>query len=119
MRDLKTILKDIIIKPPVLFPLVALFHLVLFAWTLYSLVQQPGMSTSISALWMFGYAICWLATADMRKWGAMLYVVVTTVSVVLYFTVHDHYTWLAYASPIFILDILFCFFIMFYFKRFR
>ena len=108
-----------ITKPPVLFPLVALFHMALFTWTIISLIQQPGISTEMSALWMLGYTICWLATTDMRKWGAMLYVIVTVVSIILYFTVHDKFTWLNYASPIFILDMLFCFFIMFYFKRFR
>ena len=97
----------------------ALFHIVLLVWTGYSAIQQPGLSTGISVLWMLGYTVCWLATSDMHKWGAMTYVGVTTVSIILYFTVHDHYSWLAYASPIFILDILFCFFIMFYYKRFR
>lgn len=119
MRDLKTFLKDIITKPPVIFPLVALFHIVLLLWTLYSVVQQPGTSTEISAVWMLAYTAMWIATADMRKWGAMGYVVVTTVSIILYFTIHDKSSWLTYQSPIFITDILFSFFIMFYFKRFR
>ncbi len=108
-----------ITKPPVLFPLVALFHLVLLLWTIYSAIQQPGSSTEISVAWMLGYSLMWFGAADMRKWGAMGYVGVTVVSIILYFNIHDKSSWLTYASPIFILDILFCFFIMFYFKRFR
>ncbi|PQJ10953.1 hypothetical protein CJD36_013360 [Flavipsychrobacter stenotrophus] len=119
MRDLKTFFKDIITKPPVVFPLVALFHVVLLLWTVYSLVQQPGTSTEISVLWMLAYTTLWLATADMRKWGAMGYVVVTVVGIVIFLNAKQQYTWIQYETPMFISDMLFCFFIMFYFKRFR
>lgn len=83
------------------------------------MIQQPGTSTEVSVLWMLGYTTLWIATADMRKWGAMLYVLLTVVAIIIYFTAKDRSVWVMYESPIFILDMLFCFFIMFYFKRFR
>ena len=119
MRDLKTFLKDITIQPPVLFPTVAFVHVLWLLWTIWSVIQQPGLSTEINVLWMLAYTTFWIATADMRKWGAIGYVLVTTIDIILYFTVHTKGVMLDYGSPIFILDILFCFFIMFYFKRFR
>ncbi len=119
MRDLKTFFKDITTKPPVVFPLVALFHVVLLLLSLYSMMQQFGTSTGISVLWMLAYTTSWIATTDMRKWGAMSYVVITVVGIVIFLTAKQRSTWISYETPMFISDMLFCFFIMFYFKRFR
>lgn len=119
MRNAKTFFKDIATKLPVVFPLVAFFHVVLFIWTLRSLAMAPATTTEISTLWMLAYTACWVATADARKWGAMGYIIVTVGSILIYLTATERSTWITYESPIFILDILFCFFIMFYYKRFR
>ena len=119
MRDLKTFFKDIITQPPVLFPLAALFHIVLLLVTLWALIKAPGTSTEVNVLWMLGYATCWLAVADMRKWGAIGYIIITVTSILVNFSSKSSMAILEYGSPIFITDVLFCFFIMFYFKRFR
>lgn len=119
MRSAKALFNDMVKQPPVLFPAVALFHVLWLIYALVAVVQAPGTATYISALWLLGYTAFWLAVADMRKWGSFGYIGIAIISIIIYFTEHDHTMWIMYESPIFPFDILFCFFILFYYKRFR
>ncbi len=119
LRDLKTFVTDIFRKPPVLFPLVAVFHLVWLTMSVMNLVQVTAPATIIAALCMVGYTVFWVATADLRKWGAIGYILMTTANIVAWYMDYSHAVRHPYESPLFIIDLLFCFFIMFYFKRFR
>ncbi len=119
MRDLKTFVSDIFRKPPVLFPLVAVFHIVLLCITLYTAIKEPGNTTYLGLLWMTAYAFFWVGTADLRKWGALGYIGVTVVSIVVWYMAYAVGHRPSNGSPIFLIDLLFSFFIMFYFKRFR
>ena len=82
-------------------------------------MQQPEASTELNVLWMLAYTISWIGVADQKKWGAFAYIGVTVINIVLYLTLKTPHDRALYISSLFILDILFCFFIMFYFKRFR
>jgi hypothetical protein len=119
LRDIKVFISDIFRKPPILFPLVAVFHVVWFFICLLSLVQQPGTSTYVGMLWMLVYSIFWIGVADQRKWAAMGYIGITVVDIIIWYMAYAHGTTSPYQSPLFLIDILFSFFIMFYFKRFR
>ncbi len=68
---------------------------------------------------MLGYTIGWVGVADQKKWGAFAYIGVTVVNIVEYLTHRGKFGVDMYSSPLFLIDILFCFFILFYFKRFR
>jgi hypothetical protein len=119
LRDIKVFFSDIFRKPPILFPLVAIFHVVCLVVSLISLIQQPGSATGLEVAWMLGYTLFWVGVADLRKWGALGYIGTTVVSIVVWYMAYAHGHRALDGSPIFIIDILFCFFIMFYFKRFR
>ncbi len=119
MRNVKTFLKDIITLPPVLFPCVALFHVLWLVWATVTCVQQPGQATMLNALWMLGYTVAWFGVADQKKWGAFGYIGVTVVNIMIYLSFKNPLERDQYMSSIFLIDVLFCFFILFYFKRFR
>lgn len=119
MRDLKTYLKDITVKPPVLFPTVALFHIVLLVVAIVSAIKEPGTSTGFNVLWMVAFTIFWMGLADQRKWGAFGYVAFTVADIIIHYTAKQQADITTYGSPIFFADIVFCLFVLFYFKRFR
>ena len=119
MRTLKIFFSDIFQKPPVLFPLVALFHIVCLLASLWSLVQLPSSATYIAATWMGAYTFFWIGVTDLRKWGAIGYIGTTVVSIVVWYMAYANGHKALDGSPLFIIDILFCFFVLFYFKRFR
>lgn len=102
------------------FPLVALFHIILFVITLVTFVQQPALATGLNCLWMLGYTTFWLGTTAMRKWGAMGYVLVTAANVVTWYGLQsDPMRQGLYTSSIFLVDLIFSFFVIIYYRRFR
>ena len=66
---------------------------------------------------MLGYSIGWLGVTIHKKWGAFLYIGLTIVNIVLFFMLHSHHDITTYRSSLFMIDILLCFFILFYFKK--
>lgn len=117
---MSTSFKDMITKPPVVFPLVALFHIIMLLISIITMVQQPAATTEISCLWMLGYTVFWVATTAMRKWGAMGYVLTTAANVVTWYAFQGQPSQqLAYVSNIFLIDIIFSFFVIIYYRRFR
>ncbi len=119
LRDLKTFLKDITTQPPVLFPSVVLFHILWLLGAVWSCVQQPTIGMGLNVIWMIGYTAFWIGVSDQKKWGAFGYIGLTVINIIMYLSFKSHYDRAMYMSSLFLIDILFCFFIMFYFKRFK
>jgi len=116
VRDIKTFVRDLIKKPPQLFPLVALFHIAMLIYTVWNDIS--GSYEWIQILWVLGYTFFWLFICDMRKWAAIGYLILTVTDVILRFTLKSPTSLDLYVSDMFILDVLFSFFVLFYYKRF-
>ncbi|XZF12485.1 hypothetical protein ACTHGU_11890 [Chitinophagaceae bacterium MMS25-I14] len=121
MRDLKTFTKDIISKPPMLFPWVVLFHIAALVISLWINHTEPfGTIAWLQPLWMLCYATAWIFICDLKKWAAYLYLLFSMTDLVLYILkLKTHGDYDLYLSALFPANVLFCFFVLFYFKRFK
>jgi len=117
VRDIKTFFRDLIKKPPQLFPLVALFHIAMLIYAVFADIGNPDMTVQIQVYWMLAYTIFWLFVCDMRKWAAIGYLLLTVTNLVLNIPLRTT-AYSGYGSHMFILDVLFSFFLLFYYKRF-
>jgi hypothetical protein len=120
VRSFKEFVIDIVKKPPLLFPLVGLFHIV---WTVGIIwddrhVPFPGIAW-LELLWMIGYTGFWIAACDLRKWGASGYILLTLLNTGLYLAIRNGKMPIDYMSNMFLLDGLFSVFLVFYYKRFK
>ena len=119
MRNFKQVITDLIKKPPMLFPFIALAHLLWLVWTIWNNTSVPvGGVEWLQVLWLLVYTICWLAACDLRKWGAIGYMLLTMTNVVIFLTARTVYARDVYMSSIFLIDVMFCFFLLLYYKRF-
>jgi hypothetical protein len=118
MRPIKDLIADLVRKPPMLFPFVGLFHILGLMLTLWSMRHEPLDTAWLSVLWMMAYTISWLAVCDLRRWGAWCYLGLTLLDFMLYFLLHSPNDKRVYVSSIFLIDGLFSFFILVYYKRF-
>lgn len=106
--------RRIIQKPPVLFPLLALFHIAMLVYSIWNASSEPLTSMIwLQPLWMVGYTVSWLFVCDMRKRAAYLYLGLSLTNLILFATHKNDYT-----SALFLMDIVFSFFILVYFRRF-
>jgi hypothetical protein len=117
LSDLKTFIKGVTTKPPLIFPLVALAHLL---WLVYSLWAARTATVAnmewIQPLWMVGHATFWIFTCDGRKWAAMGYILLSCLNLALYFGLL-RYQRDMYTSPMFPTDLMFSFFVLFFYRR--
>ena len=120
MSNQLSIIKEFITKPPALFPWVGLFHILWFFIAIWNCHTEPFPSISwIQSLWMLGYMIFWVFSCGLYRWAAIGYIAVTTLNLALRLIITSHNDRLIYADALFPIDILFTFFILFFFKRFE
>jgi hypothetical protein len=107
---------------PILFPLVALFHLVMLGYSLWTFASQGVLDTFIgggSTLVVLLYTILWLAVCDARRWGAIGYMALTAITLLLQFATPHQSEWRYVGDALSPFDVLMCFFLLFYYKRFH
>lgn len=119
LRDFKVFISDIFRKPPVLLPLVALFHVLWFMVMLWSVITAYSAGTAENAGWMLLYTIFWIGVSDLRKWGAIGYILLTVVSILVWYVPYLDGKSSSHVSPMFLVDIVFSFFALVYYKKFR
>ena len=119
MRSLKEFTIDIVRKPPILFPLVGLFHVLWLLWTIWDDRGEPIDIAWLQILWLAGYTFFWIAACDLRRWGAIGYFVLSLADVSLYLAARNHKIDQVYISNLFLLDCLFSFFLLVYYKKLR
>ncbi len=120
-RSFKEFIRDITVKPLIIFPLVGLAHVVGLLWVIWENRTAPinGLEW-ISALWMLGYTVCWIAACDYLKWGALCYIALTTIDIVLLFFLKSYADKVVYTSLLVpFINGIFCFFLLLFYKRFR
>jgi hypothetical protein len=108
-------LKRITSKPPILFPMVALFHVGLLLYNIYTFADEPLWT---QMFWLLSFTISWIFVCDMKQWAAMVYIGLTTLNLMLRFFLKSEISLSNYTDALFPADVLFTFFLMFYFKRF-
>lgn len=107
-------------KPPVLFPLVALFHVGLLIYLVYDTIVNPVLGgVMMQPVIMLAYTIAWLFACDMKRWAALLYIGLTSANLLVRFLIVDPQMINNFTDTLFPADVLFTFFVMFYFKKFQ
>jgi len=119
LRSIKELTTDLIKKPPMLFPLVGLFHVLWLLRTVYSMSHAPMGLEWLQVVWIGAFTVFWLGICDMRKWAAFCYIAITIVDFALFFSLKQNYQKDLYTSSILFIDGIFSFFVLFYFKRFE
>lgn len=66
---------------------------------------------------MLGYTTFWVAATAMKKWGALGYILITIVNVIIHYSIHDHAQLELYGSTFYLIDIVFCFFLLVYYRK--
>lgn len=120
MHTLREFVVAIVKKRPVLFPLVGLFHVLWLGWTIWDDRHEsfPGIIW-LEVLWMAGYTIFWIAACDLRKWGAIGYILLTLINVSLFFAIKYGKARIDYMSNMLFIDVLFSLVLFYYYKLFR
>ncbi len=120
MRSFRTFIEDVIRKPPVIFPWVALFHVVMLGYVTWLFHADPLFSAGwLQPLWLLGYTVCWIFICDLRRWAAYGYLLLTSANLLLYAVCKDLVAREIYTSSLLLIDVGFCFFILFFFRRFK
>ena len=102
-----------------LFPFVALFHILWLAWILWDdrFLPFPGIEW-LQIVWLSAFTFFWLAVCDLRKWGAMGYCALTLIDIAIHYLAGKNHVRLEYQSNLFMIDGLLCLFLVFYYKKF-
>jgi hypothetical protein len=122
-RDIGVFIRDIFRKPPVAFPYIGCFHLLMIAYVLIFWWATPIKFYYIELLWTVGFTVCWLYICDLRRWAAYGYIGLTVANLVL-FAISLNKAEDArkafqqeYISANLFPALIFCFFVLFYFRR--
>jgi len=98
-------------------PYVALAHVFWLLWTLWMCITGSSTVLWLQAAWMLAYAIFWIAACDLRRWGAISYILITILNTCIFLVVKNVYTRDIYTSNLFLLDALFSFYLVFFYRR--
>lgn len=103
-----------------MFPLVALFHVVMLLYGIWQYSTEPFPSAIwMQVLWMLLFTIAWVFICDMKRWAALLYIGLTITNILLRFFLTSSVDISNYTDAFFPADILFSFFILFFYRRFE
>ena len=112
-------LKRIWEKPPIMFPLVAVGHIVYFLLLSYSHVTDyVGGWLLAQPILLFVYTLAWLFCCDLKRWAALIYIALTSINLALRFWVTDSMALNNFTDVLFPMDVLFSFFLMYFFRNF-
>jgi len=119
VRTIREFTIDIVRKPPIAFPLIGLFHLLLLLWVFWSDRTEPFPNVVwLEAVWMIAYTTFWIAACDMRKWGALGYIVLTVFSMAIFFAARYNKIPQDYVNNMHFFDVLFSMLLLYYYKNF-
>jgi hypothetical protein len=119
MRTFKNFVRDVATKPPVVMPFVGLAHVLWLVWAIWQnrFVPLHGVEW-LQVLWMLAYTVSWIAACDLKKWGALCYILLTMLNVCLFLIMKNSYDRSVYTSNLFLLDGMFSFYLLLFYKRF-
>lgn len=106
-------------KPPIAFPLVALFHAFLLVRAVYDFRNIPVPDPLwTQVIWHGCFLVAAVGMTLLRRWGAWSYLALTSINILLRFVLKNPNDISAFTDAVFPLDIVFCFLILFFYKRF-
>ena len=115
-------LKSFFTTAPIAFPMIALFHL----WLTYTEAVNYIGDTSVFLIYtlrpivLLAYTIFWIGCCYMKRWAGFGYLVLTMLNVSFYLFAPPSLLKQAIGDILFVpvpINLLFCFLILFYFKR--
>lgn len=107
-------------KPPILFPLAALFHLVLLLMSAAILWPTPlNQPEWLSPLAHTGFTVAAFALCSMRKWAALVYVALSMLCLAMMYLSAADSTVRIFAQALFPLNLILSFFVLLFYKRFQ
>lgn len=120
MRNFRVFINDVARKPPFIMPFIGVAHILWLLWAIWGNRYFPIISMPwLQVIWLIAYIVCWVAACDLRKWGALGYILLTLLNVSLYLLIKDVYHRDMYVSNLFLLDGMFSFFLLYFFKLFH
>lgn len=101
------------------FPWVALFHLLVLVFNIWQSMDLPFPSLYwVDSLLLLLYLIAWLFVCDLRRWAAYAYLALVSINILIRVLSASQTDLAMYTNTFFPLDIVFAFFVLAYFKRF-
>lgn len=101
-----------------MFPLVALFHLVMLGYSIWNYHTEPFPSVGwVQPLWMLCYAALWLFATGMKKWAAYAYIALVTLNLTLRLVLKSPIALNDFTDALFPMDIIFAMILMAYIKK--
>lgn len=118
MKD--SFIKKLLTKPPILFPLAALFHIIISISAIITLYPTPFSQRDwLRPLGMIVFSILSIFLCTMHKWSAISYVALSIISLaLLYFCKGDSPEFI-FGNSFFPFNLILSFFILLLFKRFK
>lgn len=108
---------------PVLFPLLALFHVLMLAIAAIGFARSGDLLSFIpggSVLEWLLYSLFWIGVSITQgRLPAILYILLAASNLCLQFLTPETSDWRSIGSTVFPFDILLCFFLLYYYKRLR
>lgn len=105
---------------PVALPLIGLAHGVWLVWAIWDYRGEPFPSPIWAQVaWLVAYTLSWLLASRLLRVGAWIYLALTALNILLRFFLKDESALAFYTDALFPFDVLFCFFLLLFYKRFR
>lgn len=98
-----------------MFPLVALFHLIILGIEAFTF--EPLLWAQL--VWKLLYTISWLFICDLKKWAGFAYIALTTANLFMRWLMTNPSMVNNYTDALFPADVAFTLFVIFYFKKFE
>ena len=108
-------------KPPIVFPLVALYHcFVLGIHLYYSREDFTSQANLLETLWLLLSIVFLVFVCDLKRWAALGYIGLTLLGMILQFSLPPGNLWHDLGTTaLFPVDLLITVFLLFYYKRFK
>ncbi len=98
-------------------PFIAVAHVLWLLWVLAG--NRPMIAIEwLPAVWMLAYTVSWIATCDLRRWGAVAYILLSVLNLTLYLSIKNINIRYLYVSSLFGIDVLFSCYLLYSFKKF-
>jgi hypothetical protein len=115
VRSFKEVVVDMVKQPPML-----LFHILWLVYSVWTLGYGPVSGANwLEIGWQVGFTIFWLATCDLRKWGAIGYIALAAANAIIYFLKNRPKLPDPHISNLFEISIIFSLALFYYYKKFR
>ena len=107
-------------RTPVIFPAVAVGHFLWLLWTIWDYRAEPFPSPIWTQVaWLAAYTLTWMLAWKGLRVGAWAYLALTSANILLRLVLKDESALAFYTDALFPFDVLFSFFLILYYKRFR